>query len=427
MLSATFSHVNGGNYARSDIQSGLCACYTFARVFVYTFTRFAQTHRSIASRTSRNRPRKRPSVIPAPAVPAHSKRNSSCGLDIGGARVSRHFQEAESQTTFLFYLLKNLLIDIAKRVATDKYWLFARISRYAIRTEQKARFTLEHVVVGVFVRVVADAADRRGQQAHFRDGAHRCRAHVLDTAERHRAGPRIDTVARGAAWPVRSRSYWRALAARPRGEPIDARESRGLARASRTSKSCQRKATSHRLAESETSLSPGGGYSRCHLRRRIRRLPQDRPDRSRNASGPGGRGLERIDHAAFAHRAIPSGEQRRDHSNLTDRDAATPTLSLRLDWHCPARPSRVQAYSERPLRVPHRFYCETRRRMTRSITVTVAGDCAIASLSLRSCQVEDTEIPWLLMISGRLPLSRNIYVWGSNGHARIPKKYADYS
>ena len=149
----------------------------------------------------------------------------------------------------------------------------------------KARFTLEHVLVGVLIRVVADAADRGGQEAHFRDDVQRCRAHVLDKAERHRAGPgpgpRTSTVRDGRATTTttttRARTRGRlartlgalgALLARARrtatSGPIDVRKPRGLTDLGELAKSCRPWA-----ADSGTSLSPddggggggGGGYS----------------------------------------------------------------------------------------------------------------------------------------------------------------------
>ncbi|KYQ47409.1 hypothetical protein ALC60_13530, partial [Trachymyrmex zeteki] len=83
-------------------------------------------------------------------------------------------------------------------------------------------------------------ADGRGQETHFREDVQRCRAHVLDKAERHRAGlgpvPRTGTVrgARAMAMAMaRARARGRLaralaeLLARARstatGEPIDAR------------------------------------------------------------------------------------------------------------------------------------------------------------------------------------------------------------
>ncbi|KYM76048.1 hypothetical protein ALC53_13533 [Atta colombica] len=128
-------------------------------------------------------------------------------------------------------------------------------------------------------------ADRGRQEAHFRDDVQRCRAHVLDKAERHRAGPgpgpRTSTVRDGRATTTTTKS--------PR-------------------------------------LCP------------------------RVVFGPGGHEFVYQPRGWFCELSIPSED-----GNLTAHNAATPTLSLQLDWHrwhCPARPSRVQAYSERLTSAP---------------------------------------------------------------------------
>lgn len=63
----------------------------------------------------------------------------------------------------------------------DKYLCNKYVQQYASQ-ERGSKFTLKHIVIGIFVRVKADAADGRGQQAHFVDvqkprteGTARCR------------------------------------------------------------------------------------------------------------------------------------------------------------------------------------------------------------------------------------------------------------
>lgn len=147
-------------------------------------------------------------------------------------------------------------------------------------------------MVDILVRVVADAADRRGQQTHFHDGAYRCRAHVFDRtkrvrepARRHEGPP--GPCARGAIGARSSHGPGRANR-KPRGLA-------GLTDLEVLAKSCRPWA-----ADFKTSLSPGGGgdgsggYSRCHLRQRVPPPSPsgDRLDRSRDTFGPGGRRLE---------------------------------------------------------------------------------------------------------------------------------------
>lgn len=94
-------------------------------------------------------------------------------------------------------------------------------------------------MVGVLVRVVADAADRGGQQAHFRGGAH-----VLGHKRAAPSGP-----ARGAAWPVELLAPVRP----PASQSGTSRDSRGLTDLGELAKSCRPWAV-----DFETSLSPGG-------------------------------------------------------------------------------------------------------------------------------------------------------------------------
>lgn len=175
---------------------------------------------------------------------------------------------------------------------------------------------------------------------------------------------------------MRSRYDWRALAARPRAEPIGAREprtsglgnSRGLTDLGELAKSRRPWA-----ADSETSLSPDGGYS--PMPPATARAPQDRPRIVPPACFPGTKAAPRARGSTarlFAHHdterrrrrvhgqfdSSRRGALRRCHSGLTGTAGTAP-------------PGRVASrpYSKRPRCVPRpapaRFVRETRRRMTR--------------------------------------------------------------
>lgn len=154
----------------------------------------------------------------------------------------------------------------------------------------KSRFTLEHVVIGVLVRVEANAADGGGQEAHFLDDGDARR--ILDRAERQRRGrgPRCDAT-RGRL----ARALSRTLLADVRlDEPIPARE---VTRELEGLTGLGELAKSRRpwVCNSGTSLSPGGDGRQASL------LIPDTPPAcaflclslprivSRCSRGPGGR------------------------------------------------------------------------------------------------------------------------------------------
>jgi len=161
---------------------------------------------------------------------------------------------------------------------------------------------------------------------------------------------------RGAAWPVRSvRSvrYWRALAGRSRASQSTC----GNLGASRTSES-SRKAAGHGLPTPKRHFLPTTAAvavaavvtpdATCDSTSAV---SSESPRLClRVVFGPGGHGFVNQPRGWFCELSIPSED-----GNLTAHDAATPTLSLQLDWHrwhCPARPSRVQAHSERLTSAP---------------------------------------------------------------------------
>jgi len=348
----------------------LRASITLARLFSFVRvrerTRIAQPHRSVAA--SRHRPRKWLSLIPI--APAHPWQGGSCGLDIGGARVSRgrHFQEAGSRTIDVYchsfsQKFRNQTINIAERDSTHR---FSTRDPGISRIENKAEI-YPGACCGRRPRPRGSGRRRSKMTAgsFLRRWPVPCARPRYSRAAPSGSANRHDGAARGAAWPVRSRSYWRALAARPRASQSTCGNHGGIAGLTdlgELAKSCR-----PWIADSGTSLSPDGGgggddYSRCHLRRRVRRLPRIVPIASLLLLGrlrtrrprtredrPRGSRAHHVTERRRERRQFDSSRTRslrRCHSGLTGTAGTAP----------PGAASCVQAYSERPRRVPHRRF-----------------------------------------------------------------------
>lgn len=124
--------------------------------------------------------------------------------------------------------------------------------------KEEPKFTLKHVVVGILIRVEADAADGRGQQAHLpwiRPGA------VASSITGHRRSKKRE----GRLAPVRLQRLLARARNAAASEPIDEPEtSEPGGRPHGTSECSREKPPAMSRRDFKTSLSPGdsdSGYS----------------------------------------------------------------------------------------------------------------------------------------------------------------------